>query len=70
LKQELRGWFADMNKFRAHFYSQLTRGDIIIRYAHVGINPPAHYHKPNGELACDAVEKLPTMRSLIHALTK
>lgn len=39
-----------------------------VRCAHVGIDCPPHYHKPNGHLANDAIEPIPTMRDLINAL--
>lgn len=44
-------------------------GGTFIRVAHLDVPTPPHYHKPNGHLACDAIEKQPTMRDLIHALT-
>jgi hypothetical protein len=68
-KPELRGWFPDMNKFRASFFAKLKPSDVIIRCAHTDIEPPKGWNKPNGNLACDAIERIPTMRSLIHALT-
>ena len=68
-KPELVGWFADMNKFRAHFQAQLTSKDIIIRVAHSGVAAPDGYRKTGGELALDPVERIPTMRDFIHAMT-
>lgn len=68
-KSGLCGWFKDMNGCRAKFFSQLTKDDVIIRTAHVGIKPPKGFHKPNGELAFDAAERIPTMRGLVHALS-
>lgn len=60
-------WAKDMNGYRA---TTKHCARIIVRVAHIGVSTPQGYHKPNGELAFNAIEKLPTMRSLIHALTK
>jgi hypothetical protein len=40
-----------------------------LRCAHQGVDCPPHYHKPNGHLANDAIERMPTMKDLINALT-
>lgn len=39
-----------------------------IRASHMNVSPPKGWHKPNGYLACDAIEKIPTMKDLINAL--
>lgn len=69
-KPDIAGWYPDMNKARVAFGSRASKGDSIIRFAHQGIKPPKGYHKPNGHLAHDAIERIPTMRTLIHALTR
>ena len=42
----------------------------FIRVAHKDIDPPKGYRKPYGHLAFDAIERIPTMRDLIHALSR
>ena len=68
-KPQFNGFFSDMNKARVAFGSNCSKGDSIIRFAHVGVKPPKGWHKPNGHLANDAIERIPTMRTLIHAVT-
>ena len=62
-KPKLIGWFPDMNRFRQHFSTKLQPNDVIIRVAHVGVEPPKGWHKPNGHLAHNPIEMLPTLPS-------
>ena len=68
LTPSAKGWFKDKQALRDAF-AMVARDAIIIRCAHVNIEPPMGYHKPNGELANDAIERVPTMKDLINALS-
>lgn len=39
-----------------------------LRCAHPDIAAPKGYHKPNGHLANDPIERIPTMRDLVNKL--
>lgn len=39
-----------------------------VRCAHCAFPLPKGYHEPNGTLANDAIERIPTMRDLVNAL--
>ncbi len=39
-----------------------------VRCAHCAFPLPKGYHEPNGTLANDAIERIPTMRDLVNSL--
>lgn len=45
--------------FKAEYSMRVCRGDM----------PLPKGYRPTGELACDHIEPVPTMRDLVHALT-
>ena len=61
------GWFTTMADYRKAFPSIDGRA---VRTAHVGIEAPAGYRKTGRELACDPVERIPTMQSFIASFGK
>lgn len=41
-----------------HFRQIVGESKYAIRVAHAGVACPANYHKPNGHLANDAIERI------------
>lgn len=62
-----QGWFKNPHDLRKQF-PLAHNNAFVVRFAHVGIEPPKGYHKPNGHLASNAIERIPTMKDLINAL--
>jgi len=53
----------------AHWRELTGKQGNPIRCAHTDFPAPKGYHKPNGHLANDPIERIPTMRDLINALS-
>jgi len=58
------GWFKNPADYRKSF----PMAGVAIRCAHPDIEAPKGWHKPNGYLANDGIERIQTMRNLVAAL--